>query len=270
MYLRQKNRAFTLVELLTVLAIITMLLGLLVPALNTIRTFAKETKQKAQFATVDAALTAYRNDFGDYPPSIGPGPSSQYYYGAQTLCVALLGYDLRGFHPLTNWNNIPEAYNPLIDPDTFAKRKDRYLEVSTTDAFKIKDLSPEGTGPLDPESFVLCDAFKNFNVNLSNGRTVKAGTPILYYRANTAGTTIENIYNFSDNVEIIKLMGLVLDGNPLMHPMNNTTVFQNAIADPKALVGSKLYPYRPDSYILISAGADGLYGTADDIHNFGN
>ena len=27
-------------------------------------------------------------------------------------------------------------------------------------------------------------------------------------------------------------------------------------------------PYRADSYILISAGYDGLYGTRDDICNF--
>jgi hypothetical protein len=27
-------------------------------------------------------------------------------------------------------------------------------------------------------------------------------------------------------------------------------------------------PYRRDSYILISAGYDGLYGTADDVLNF--
>jgi hypothetical protein len=28
------------------------------------------------------------------------------------------------------------------------------------------------------------------------------------------------------------------------------------------------WPCRPDSYILISAGVDGVYGTDDDITNF--
>ena len=27
-------------------------------------------------------------------------------------------------------------------------------------------------------------------------------------------------------------------------------------------------PYRADSYILMSAGFDGLYGTKDDVFNF--
>jgi prepilin-type N-terminal cleavage/methylation domain-containing protein len=30
----------------------------------------------------------------------------------------------------------------------------------------------------------------------------------------------------------------------------------------------RVWPYRPDSYILISPGRDGLYGTSDDIRNF--
>ena len=56
---------FTIVELLTVLAIIAMLVGLLVPALNLVRNIAKETKQKAQLTTIGLALTAFKNDEGD-------------------------------------------------------------------------------------------------------------------------------------------------------------------------------------------------------------
>jgi hypothetical protein len=37
------------------------------------------------------------------------------------------------------------------------------------------------------------------------------------------------------------------------------------LADPKISIP---WPYRPDSYILISAGVDGVYGTDDDITNF--
>jgi len=34
---------------------------------------------------------------------------------------------------------------------------------------------------------------------LSNGKTVRAGAPILYYRANTSAKTIREIYNAQDN-----------------------------------------------------------------------
>ena len=61
-----------MMELLTVLAIIAILVGLLMPALGLVRNRAKEASQRAQFATIDMALLAFKTDFGDYPPSTWP------------------------------------------------------------------------------------------------------------------------------------------------------------------------------------------------------
>jgi hypothetical protein len=44
------------------------------------------------------------------------------------------------------------------------------------------------------------------------------------------------------------------------------TNLEKMILNQQATAGKM--PYRADSYILISAGRDGLYGTADDIVNF--
>jgi type II secretory pathway pseudopilin PulG len=46
----------TIIELLIVLGIIALLIGLLVPSLSAVKKMAKETKQKAQFATIELAL----------------------------------------------------------------------------------------------------------------------------------------------------------------------------------------------------------------------
>jgi hypothetical protein len=54
----------------------------------------------------------------------------------------------------------------------------------------------------------------------------------------------------------------------LQHKIEDFQLFYEYIRDPK--VQGTPWPYRPDSYILISAGADGLYGTSDDICNFGS
>ena len=151
--------AFTIVELLTVLAIISILVGLLVPALNLVRNVAKETGQKACFATIDQALLAFRSEDGDYPPSDNDDSD---YCGAQKLAEALLGQDLLGFHPGSGWIAGDPAYptDPVLLDASLDYRVGPYLELGTANAFKLDDLFAEtGTGNLAPDTYVLCDSF---------------------------------------------------------------------------------------------------------------
>ncbi len=271
MSVKHKKLAFTLVELLTVLAIITMLVALLIPALMAVRNMARETQQKAQLTTIEMGLTAFKNDYGDYPPSDWPLGSD--YCGAQKLAEALLGWDLLGFHPDSIWDSGGNAYDqpPPPDEENLKQRVGPYLELATTNAFKLEDLFDD-PAPLEGETFVLCDVFGVKRITLDSGNIVKAGTPILYYRANTAMTEMENAtwseqrYNFEDNMALVDL-GTIKDGTA--HQLSDPDVFYSAdggLVDPK--VTATKWPYRPDSYILISAGVDGEYGTNDDIHNF--
>ncbi len=312
MNVKRKKSGFTIVELLTVLAIITMLVGLLVPALNLVRNIAKETKQKAQLTTIGLALTTFKNDsdYGDYPPSEWHPIRSPDYCGAQKLAEALLGWDLLGFHPKSAWRADgldgltppgPMTYDPLKTrdvappdgiPDTLNERKGAYLELATTNAFRLGDnpATPEPDGlfdvttPLHPNTFVICDVFGVKKITIVQpgpaGKTdvFKAGTPILYYRANTSSKTIEppalppaRIYNCLDNQALIDLKKL--PDQTKDHRLGDSAgvfqfFYQEYIRDPK--ITARAWPYRPDSYILISAGLDGEYGTKDDIRNFGN
>ena len=59
------RKAFTIVELLTVVTIIALLLGILLPSIAMVRTKAKETAQKAQFVTIEMALEAFKQDYGE-------------------------------------------------------------------------------------------------------------------------------------------------------------------------------------------------------------
>ena len=45
------------------------------------------------------------------------------------------------------------------------------------------------------------------------------------------------------------------------------TTNPNFLGDPVAPYHGR-QPYRSESFILLSAGPDGLYGTADDVYNF--
>ncbi len=288
-----RSTAFTLVELLAVLAIIAILVALLIPALTMVRNMAKETQQKAQITTIELAIVAFKNDYGDYPPSHGwqPPDNIDYSYcGAQTLAEALVGWDLMGFHPKSAWRadgqgktGVNDAYLGATIPaereNNLKARKGPYLELATANVFRLNQLFDSAT-PLAGDTFVICDVFGVKSVTIG-GKAVKAGAPILYYKANTSSKTIEanpggfpgRIYNVYDNDTLVAVVKEPADRarypshptpvNPLAGPLS---FFYGYITDPK--VTATPWPSRPDSYILISAGADGLYGTRDDICNF--
>ncbi len=65
---RRQRRAFTLVELLTVIAIIITLMGLTVGVQNYASRKATETRIKSEIHAMELALEAYKEDFGTYPP----------------------------------------------------------------------------------------------------------------------------------------------------------------------------------------------------------
>ncbi len=294
--MERKKYGFTMIELLTVIGIIALLVGLLIPALNMVNTMAKEAKQKAQITAIELALTAFRNDYGDYPRSDSRDVLNNQYCGAQRLAEALLGWDLMGFHPKSAWTSygvdktgtIPIYPFPLdpSDPLHIKNLEDRrgpYLELGSTNAFKLHHLynvALVNTAQLNPETYVICDVFGRKRVVLAPGQIVNAGTPILYYRADTSRKTMQpnppedQIYKSIDNMSLLSIGKLPKPDPADPHKLFNDPVYGRAlfynrdykIIDPK--ITSILWPHRPDSYILISAGADGEYGTADDITNF--
>jgi len=132
---------------------------------------------------------------------------------------------------------------------------------------------------------VLCDSFGAKSVTVGN-KTVKAGRPILYYSANTTsrdfnplGDPEGKIYNYEDNLMLLTLkMDAEKTDDPLAGKAGPGMADGSFLySEDYKLLDAKIYeatqtnrrwPYRPDSYILISAGVDGLYGTNDDICNF--
>lgn len=301
--MKRRKSGFTVVELLTVIGIMAMLVALLIPAVTAVRLTAKRVSQKAQFASIEISLTAFKTDYGDYPPSNwwDPAPGlagPRNYCGAQKLAEALVGWDLMGFQPKSDFraNGFNDAgifvYNPN-DAVLMAQRKGPYLEPASAGVFRLADISPDKPGlfidtvELAPDTFVLCDVFSVKRITfrkpgIFETTTQNAGTPILYYRANTSSKSLipsgspanyqDQIYNPRDNFPIINL-GRLADWNKSTaarrrHILEDFNFFYEYIRDPK--ITARPWPYRPDSYILISAGPDGEYGTGDDICNFGN
>lgn len=286
----RQRRAFTIIELLTVMSIIVILIGLMVPALNKVRRYAMDVRQKAQFNAMNTALELFHNEYGGYPPSDALDPQDQPYVGAMKLCEALMGQDLLGFHSNSVFrrDGLGAAGNVDLYPDNvdsmdanlrdnnLKARKGPYIQAENANAFRMEDIYAADIGSFLPTTFVLCDVYER---QMRSGE--KTGMPILYYKADTANdfhnanlvgnmTPRENqgnIYNYWDNQELIQLgKPWQSSGSAEGHRMAEPERFYKNTQSDKVTTTSR--PFRADTFLLISAGFDSEYGTADDICNY--
>ncbi|MEJ5260714.1 MAG: type II secretion system protein [Anaerohalosphaeraceae bacterium] len=319
---RRGKGGFTIVELLTVMGVIALLIGLLVPALNMVKDYSREIQQKAQFHSIDVGLEMFKNDFGVYPESdensyrVPVHPIDPTIYGgAAKLAEAMVGQDLLGFHPKSGFTasgmndldgvgvgagavqiydpingiNVPGVYVETGSQNIDVRKK--YIDLEHANAYRIDDIYVNW-GAFNRFNFLLCDVYAK---KRQSGK--KTGMPILYYRARTAykfqdytrnefGGSDQNpaqnddIYNYWDNERLLAL-GDPEQGTAVLHPLRTGTTltdlqrFEEMILNKQVQTATRTTsfpdgikrPYRAESYILISAGKDGLYGTADDVLN---
>ncbi len=231
MSLKTRRSAFTLVELLTVMAIIVILIGILTPALSESRNRAIKTAIRAQINALSVGLESFRNDQGEYVPS-NPvqfanvqampdpemalwevGSSGQPLQGANLLVDAMVGRDFLGYDPrvqrLGATGGVYDRWNANND------RRQPYISVDGV------DVTSETEPPEDREGQYQLDA----TMQLIDGIRVpvfrdKFGWPILYYRANptvTQNTPIiqtvagqlvsDGVYDGQDNAQFTSYMG---------------------------------------------------------------
>ena len=69
------NKGITLLEVLVVMAIVSLLASIAVPVYGKVRVRALTVKTEAVISSLEAALSMYGTDFGDYPASGGEGSS---------------------------------------------------------------------------------------------------------------------------------------------------------------------------------------------------
>lgn len=300
---RNNRSGFTIVELLTVMSIIVLLISLLVPSLNRVKIYALYVKQRNHFKSIDTALEMFNAEWEGYPDSDGFDYSGLRYCGAMKLCEAMVGQDLLGFHPESRFRQdgfnglkAPEGKDlyparrvplplPNVVEESERERKGLYISRDNANSYKMSDIfDPMAVqttfGPDSPTLPVLCDVYGRA-LNRDTGKNI--GMPILYYKADTTKQRHDSenpgnsIYNYTDNIDLINLDLPFQPG--FTHPMASRGVAP--IGDPPMPASPEIFyeitrnkkmpvpkPYREDSYILISAGFDGLYGTPDDVFDF--
>jgi type II secretory pathway pseudopilin PulG len=310
--MRTRNHAapggFTIVELLTVIAVIVLILSMIVPGINYTKKVAKELRVRAQIKGLGEGIEAFYGIYDYYPPSNRSrktDSSTKYTCGAEKMAEALVGLDLQGYDPQSTFDvetsiTSPRVYAVAgIDGATAADAKaslDRRKEMFVTPthdmvAVDVNSANPDGlyanwkdlyaTAKGPKSGRLLCDAMK---VKDLPGTTMTAGTPFLYYRANTDTKVFDktkesgNIYNYEDNKDLLAL-GRVSEegyhewyrnpgtGSPATPPAaGDLARFYDAITNPAVTTYAR--PYNANTFIIISAGYDGIFGTKDDITNF--
>lgn len=293
--MKTKKRGFTIIELLTVLSIIIILIAMLVPSLNAVRRFAKVVTQKGQFHDISKGLEMFRIDFGDaYPDSSWSDLDGDPYCGAMKLAEAMIGQDAFGFHPDSVFDDMGlaadgvtelyfnRAFGPYNENDpahvaNVRTRKVKYMEGAEVQIAYVKEIYRTQTpATFDEDCAVICDVFKR--TDLRNAAGQKLGMPVLYYKADstklthnsTTGVTDNtNIYNYLDNDQLLELdIPWLVAGSkhPLFSNAAPPDMFYKNTKDKS--IALKDTPRNQNSFILLSAGWDGLYGTRDDVYNF--
>jgi prepilin-type N-terminal cleavage/methylation domain-containing protein len=176
-----RRPGFTLVELLTVVGIIALLIGILIPSVAAARRQAKKTATRAMINAVEDSLEMFHNDFNRYPDSkLRKDPLEEWtdiggnddgsvvkLSGAHWLARALVGHDIQGID--AGAQMLSENAGPYdLQTAEQLSRRSVYLE-STDVAVRDDDTGffDGTTGPMTGRP-VLVDSF-NF--------------PVLYYRA---------------------------------------------------------------------------------------
>jgi len=293
---------FTIIELLTIMSIIVIIISFLLPAVNMINWYAKYTTQRNQFRNIDTCLQAFEIDYGEYPDSSAADITGEQYCGAMKFAEAMAGQDGLGFNPdskLTAYDGAgpTKLYPPFTNTPGYyenLKKRKECMEAKDVQLGSLANLyANPGTFATNTAGVaLLCDVYKRGE--LRNSRGTKLGMPILYYKADTSKllhdvndpTNPDNIYNYLDNEELLKL-GVRWDISAI-HPLYqpNTGPGPPTPYAPTGPLGQTFYkmtrdksalpiqrPYNKNSYILISAGGDGLYGTGGtlrtkDVVNF--
>lgn len=271
------RRAFTLIELLVVISILGLLVSILVPTVGLAKRAARIAETQALINSLQTGLESFKSDglnsrflSGDYPESrfevaSGAGPyggGGYTVYGAQALVWALVGADLQGTAGFgLDYNYAPPRWTENRYDDGSIPRYGPYVDTT--------GLTIERPGEADSQ----CEMRGELGNDANNAPVIldPFNMPVLYFKADTSGNSIDTIYRLSDNAPFIAANGLS-DYSAFAGLEDGDAGWTGFIEDDREFAQD--HPYRGDSFILLSAGPDRKFGppddgqTADDVANF--
>lgn len=310
------KKAFTMAELMVVMAIIIIIIAIAVPSLTAARTAAIKTSVKSQIMALDIALESFRKDNGEYIPSnsaqfarntVDPIPEMTEWEvggfgemnGAHLLVDAIIGRDRLGYDRYrSTFTGSPNDYNRW-DQNRLNERRRPYIEIDSI------ELSSFDNPAMDIFGIIPNSLPRPNNTEVEVPVFIdKFGWPILYYRASPTSTIQwpiiqtninmiygDGIYDGLDNALFTSYAGgsphKISDANGALPNLCNVgyntddlssipnggtfAEFIRSFRSTAYYNGENIHCPRPvnsDSFILLSAGKDGIYGSIDDVANF--
>ena len=186
---KPQTAAFTLIELLTVIAIIAILMGLLFPVLGSAKNQARRQSAAVAIRNIVSACKSYQTDYSKFPPVpaalTGSESTNGYYAFGDTADGGATVGNEQLFDVLRSINRGPNANYALN------KRQQKYFEMG-----KAKDATAPRDGFVDGSEFtsgtqgqlmdpwgkqysVILDAADSGTIDMSKFFTDLAGAPNL-------------------------------------------------------------------------------------------
>jgi prepilin-type N-terminal cleavage/methylation domain-containing protein len=240
---RSRPRGFTLVELLAVIMIIAMLAALITPAVMRALASARNAAIKAEIDMLHMAIMNYKNEYGSFPPA---------------WVLNITGADPASRHLLRLFPRIGGTANAAFQATNLP-----FLNTGTTPLSGANPINPANALPMwlygytdDPSQPVFVSSTtprkKLFDFDTSRLANIGSGTVSYHISGKPASPYV---YINSANY------GTVLVPTPFVIGSGTYRAQTQAL-------GSATAFFNPDTFQILCAGRDEVYGNDDDLSNF--
>jgi len=244
---RERAVGFTLVELLVVVAVISLLVGILVPVVTTVIDAAEARRTQARVVELAGACYVYRDQTGYFPGQANHNQlagSGGAYTGSQVLASCLFNCSLSDLGS--------SSVAPPVSGD--------YAPIKVGDL----DKSSGGGGWTAPHTGIMGTVLDRASEPMA----------ILYYpyRMNVSSSAVDQVYKYNDNAAYINKDGLrrdycaVTGKDPNSFSMSAYNTEMSNAFHGSSFGASKAGAARSSGAFLMAApGKDRVYFTGDDL-----